>query len=95
MGLRVNQDPIQASVHGQVHSVRARLLYSVPRQGRSQTCGDGGGQTYEPDIHGGRRQEYGQEETGSDQHGQVGGGQRLRQTEKDQVQSGIRRTVVP
>ena len=95
MGVGVNQDSIQASVHGQVHGVRARLLHSVSGQGRSQTRGDGGGQTHEPDHNGGRRQEHGQEETGRDKHGQMGGRKRIRQTEADQVQGGVRRTVVP
>ena len=95
MGLGINQDPIQASVHRKVHCVCAGLLHSVSRQARSQTCRDGRSETHESDIDGVRGQEYGQEETGRDQHGQVGGRKRICQTEADQIQSCVRRTVVP
>jgi len=95
MGQRINKDTIQASVHGQIHNLRTGLLHSLPRQARQETRRDGGSQTHEPDHHGGRGQEHGQEETGRDKHGQVGGRQCIRTTEEHQVQGGVRRTVVP
>ena len=83
MGQRINQDSLPSSTHRQIHSVRARFFHSVCGQERKKECGTDRSQTIGTDKNGNGRKKYGQEKTGDNKPGQMGGRQRLCQTEQN------------